>query len=45
VVDGIISLEKNDDFAMGAPPEAPGAMAEAPTARVLGSNVQRFLYL
>jgi hypothetical protein len=35
VVDGIVSLEQNDDFAMGAPPGAPGAMAEAPTARVL----------
>ncbi|KAG1793794.1 hypothetical protein EV424DRAFT_1544742 [Suillus variegatus] len=26
--DGIISLELNDDFAMGAPPGAPGAMDE-----------------
>jgi len=31
VVDGIVSLEQNDDFAMGAPPGAPGAMGEVPT--------------
>jgi len=35
VVDGIVSLEQNDDFAMGAPPGAPGAMGGAPTPRVL----------
>ncbi|KAG6332967.1 hypothetical protein ID866_6120 [Astraeus odoratus] len=28
VEDGIVSLEPNDDFAMGAPPGAPGAMDE-----------------
>ncbi|EIW84287.1 hypothetical protein CONPUDRAFT_135786 [Coniophora puteana RWD-64-598 SS2] len=28
VEDGIVSLEQNDDFAMGAPPGAPGAMDE-----------------
>jgi hypothetical protein len=35
VVDGIVSLEPNDDFAMGAPPGAPGAMEEVPTPSVL----------
>ena len=35
VEDGIVSLEQNDDFAMGAPPGAPGAIGEAPTPRVL----------
>lgn len=35
VVDGIVSLEQNDDFAMGAPPGAPGAMGEPPTPRIL----------
>ncbi|KAF8071460.1 hypothetical protein FPV67DRAFT_1560370 [Lyophyllum atratum] len=29
VEDGIVSLEANDDFAMGAPPGAPGAIAVA----------------
>ena len=29
------SLEQNDNFAMGAPPGAPGAMGEAPTPKVL----------
>src|SRR6266540_3684128 len=35
VEDGIVSLEQNDDFAMGAPPGAPGAMGEAQTPRGL----------
>ncbi|KDQ58833.1 hypothetical protein JAAARDRAFT_154035 [Jaapia argillacea MUCL 33604] len=30
VEDGIVSLEPNDDFAMGAPPGAPGAIDETP---------------
>ncbi|EPQ50242.1 hypothetical protein GLOTRDRAFT_141598 [Gloeophyllum trabeum ATCC 11539] len=33
VEDGIVSLEPNDDFAMGAPPGAPGAIEDAPTVR------------
>ncbi|KAL4074937.1 hypothetical protein V8B97DRAFT_2022540 [Scleroderma yunnanense] len=33
VEDGIVSLEPNDDFAMGAPPGAPGAMDETRTLR------------
>ncbi|KAF9230393.1 hypothetical protein BU15DRAFT_91118 [Melanogaster broomeanus] len=33
VEDGIVSLEPNDDFAMGAPPGAPGAMDETVLAR------------
>lgn len=37
VEDGIISLEQNDDFAMGAPPGAPGAI-EGPTPRILNIN-------
>lgn len=35
VDDGIVSLEPNDDFAMGAPPGAPGAMDETVPARGL----------
>lgn len=35
VEDGLVSLEPNDDFAMGAPPGAPGAIEETPTARGL----------
>ena len=31
VADGIVSLETNDDFAMGAPPGAPGAITPGPT--------------
>ncbi|KAH9481932.1 MYND-type zinc finger protein samB [Psilocybe cubensis] len=40
VEDGIVSLEPNDDFAMGAPPGAPGAIigAEGATPRVLNLN-------
>ncbi|KAI0031123.1 hypothetical protein K488DRAFT_35573, partial [Vararia minispora EC-137] len=33
VQDGIVSLETNDDFAMGAPPGAPGAIEPARTIR------------
>jgi hypothetical protein len=33
VEDGLVSLEPNDDFAMGAPPGAPGAIEETPTTR------------
>lgn len=33
VEDGIVSLEPNDDFAMGAPPGAPGAIDEGTTPR------------
>ncbi|EKM57840.1 uncharacterized protein PHACADRAFT_251713 [Phanerochaete carnosa HHB-10118-sp] len=32
VADGIVSLETNDDFAMGAPPGAPGAINGLPRA-------------
>ncbi|TFK61709.1 hypothetical protein BDN72DRAFT_965010, partial [Pluteus cervinus] len=39
VEDGIVSLEQNDDFAMGAPPGAPGAMDEGTTPR--GLNLAR----
>ena len=35
VEDGIVSLEPNDDFAMGAPPGAPGAIGEGVTPRGL----------
>jgi hypothetical protein len=35
VEDGLVSLEPNDDFAMGAPPGAPGAIEETPTTRGL----------
>ncbi|KAH7907208.1 hypothetical protein BJ138DRAFT_988109, partial [Hygrophoropsis aurantiaca] len=38
VEDGIVSLEPNDDFAMGAPPGAPGAMDE--TAPVRNINIR-----
>ena len=33
VEDGIVSLETNDDFAMGAPPGAPGALDGPPPTR------------
>ncbi len=33
VEDGIVSLETNDDFAMGAPPGAPGAINGPPAGR------------
>jgi len=35
VEDGIVSLETNDDFAMGAPPGAPGAIGDNTTPRIL----------
>ncbi|KAF8955693.1 hypothetical protein BDZ97DRAFT_1764590 [Flammula alnicola] len=38
VEDGIVSLEPNDDFAMGAPPGAPGAIGEGATPRTLNLN-------
>ena len=38
VDDGIVSLEPNDDFAMGAPPGAPGAMDEATPRNMLGMD-------
>lgn len=38
VEDGIVSLEPNDDFAMGAPPGAPGAMDEATPRNMLGMD-------
>jgi len=47
VVDGIVSLEQNGNFAMGSPPGAPGVMGEAPTPRILdltagaGTNERR----
>ncbi|KAF8649261.1 hypothetical protein AX16_005914 [Volvariella volvacea WC 439] len=46
VEDGIVSLEPNDDFAMGAPPGAPGAMnvnvnvTEGATPRMLDLNIE-----
>lgn len=38
VEDGIVSLEPNDDFAMGAPPGAPGAMDDAVPRNILGMD-------
>lgn len=39
VEDGIVSLEPNDDFAMGAPPGAPGALVDVvPPNVVAGGN-------
>lgn len=40
VEDGIVSLEPNDDFAMGAPPGAPGAIDEGTTPRGLNLNME-----
>ncbi|KAI0761553.1 hypothetical protein BD413DRAFT_456461, partial [Trametes elegans] len=37
VEDGIVSLEANDDFAMGAPPGAPGAI-DGPPARTVADG-------
>ncbi|OJT07817.1 MYND-type zinc finger protein samB [Trametes pubescens] len=37
VEDGIVSLEANDDFAMGAPPGAPGAI-DGPPARAVADT-------
>ena len=38
VEDGIVSLEPNDDFAMGAPPGAPGAMDDTAPRNMLGMD-------
>ena len=38
VEDGIVSLEPNDDFAMGAPPGAPGALDETTPRNMLGMD-------
>ncbi|KAH0833395.1 hypothetical protein J3R83DRAFT_12500 [Lanmaoa asiatica] len=38
VEDGIVSLEPNDDFAMGAPPGAPGAMDDTEPRNMLGMD-------
>lgn len=38
VEDGIVSLEPNDDFAMGAPPGAPGAMDDTVPRNILGMD-------
>jgi len=39
VEDGIVSLEANDDFAMGAPPGAPGAINTAEGGTPRGMNL------
>lgn len=41
VEDGIVSLEPNDDFAMGAPPGAPGAIDEGGPLRRDGTLTDR----
>jgi hypothetical protein len=41
VEDGLVSLEPNDDFAMGAPPGAPGAIEETPTTRGMALETGR----
>ncbi|KAI0691831.1 hypothetical protein C8T65DRAFT_587083 [Cerioporus squamosus] len=38
VEDGIVSLETNDDFAMGAPPGAPGALEGPPPPRTVADG-------
>ncbi|KAI0259124.1 hypothetical protein BC834DRAFT_661159 [Gloeopeniophorella convolvens] len=43
VGDGIVALEQNDDFAMGAPPGAPGAIETAMTLRPTDTAVRRTL--
>ncbi|KAI9507871.1 hypothetical protein F5148DRAFT_1201335 [Russula earlei] len=43
VEDGIVALEPNDDFAMGAPPGAPGAIETTMTLRPADNNVRRVL--
>ena len=43
VEDGIVSLEPNDDFAMGAPPGAPGAIETTMTLRPTDTTVRRVL--
>ncbi|KAI0039061.1 hypothetical protein FA95DRAFT_1612885, partial [Auriscalpium vulgare] len=39
VEEGLVSLEPNDDFAMGAPPSAPGAIETARTIRPTDANM------
>ncbi|KAI0926308.1 hypothetical protein AcV5_008803 [Taiwanofungus camphoratus] len=41
VEDGIVSLETNDDFAMGAPPGAPGAIDGPPARGVQDTHGER----
>ena len=41
VADGIVSLETNDDFAMGAPPGAPGAINGPPRTDTHGTAGER----
>ncbi|KAI0247708.1 hypothetical protein BJV78DRAFT_1243454 [Lactifluus subvellereus] len=43
VEDGIVALEPNDDFAMGAPPGAPGAIETTMTLRPTDTAVRRVL--
>ncbi|KAI0293510.1 hypothetical protein B0F90DRAFT_1822026 [Multifurca ochricompacta] len=43
VEDGIVALEPNDDFAMGAPPGAPGAIETTMTLRPADTAVRRVL--
>lgn len=43
VDDGIVALEQNDDFAMGAPPGAPGAIETTMTLRPTDNTVRRGL--
>ena len=43
VEDGIVALEPNDDFAMGAPPGAPGAIETTMTLRPTDTTVRRVL--
>ncbi|KAH9972393.1 hypothetical protein BJV74DRAFT_889215 [Russula compacta] len=43
VDDGIVALEPNDDFAMGAPPGAPGAIETTMTLRPTDTTVRRGL--
>ncbi|KAH9937923.1 uncharacterized protein BXZ73DRAFT_76542 [Epithele typhae] len=38
VEDGLVSLETNDDFAMGAPPGAPGALDGPPAPRTVADG-------
>jgi len=43
VEDGFVALEPNDDFAMGAPPGAPGAIETTMTLRPTDTTVRRVL--
>lgn len=43
VEDGIVSLEANDDFAMGAPPGAPGAIDGPPARAVADTHAGAYL--